>query len=60
MLRVANSIVHYLRAPPFAPFRARQIDRVALRALMYEYAVVLEHRINTPERLNVLTFNIRL
>ena len=31
---VANGIVHHLRIPPFAPFGAREIDGVDMRALV--------------------------
>lgn len=31
---VANGMVHHLRIPPFAPFGAREIDGVDMRALV--------------------------
>ena len=34
ILGIANSIVHYLSAPPFAPLRSGEIDGVDMRALV--------------------------
>ena len=53
ILGIANGVMYYLSAPPFAPLYARQIHRITLHPLVDIHTITQHHSIHTPKLLNI-------
>ena len=52
ILGIVDGVVHLTDAPSIPPLRASEIDGITFRALLDEYTIVQEHRVDTPKLLN--------
>ena len=46
ILGVADGVVHLTDTPSIPPLRASEIDGITFRALLDEYTIVQEHRVD--------------
>ena len=52
VLGIVDGVVHLADTPSIPPLRASEIDGITFRALLDEYTIVQEHRVDTSKLLN--------